>query len=72
MKMVLPLVAVVAGALVVAACNSQPVQRVTIPSATDPATYQPQAYPKPLPPAGYDPSMQVPTAPVEPPSIPTK
>ncbi len=72
MKMIAPLIAVVAGALTVIACNSQPVQRATIPSATDPASYQPQPYPKPLPPAGYDPTMQAPATQASPLTAPIK
>ncbi len=66
MKLFFAGAAIGVGALSMLACHNQPVRRVEIPSATEPSAYQPQAYPKPLPPPGYDPSMQPPPPPAPP------
>ncbi|MGN6368808.1 MAG: hypothetical protein ACTHN5_11150 [Phycisphaerae bacterium] len=50
--------ALAACAFLFAGCQGTPVQRVDVPPPTDQNAYQPQPMPKPLPPEGYDPTMQ--------------
>ncbi|HUO09140.1 MAG TPA: hypothetical protein VM008_12610 [Phycisphaerae bacterium] len=58
------------------ACTGTPVQRVDVPPPSDTKAYQPQPMPKPLPPEGYDPTLQqapppgAPGQPVPPPAMP--
>jgi hypothetical protein len=53
------------------ACTGTPVQRVDVPPPNDANAYQPQPAPKPLPPEGYDPSLQqAPPPPPPPPGQP--
>jgi hypothetical protein len=58
------------GACGLMACAAHPVERVDVPSATEPTAYPPQPMQKPMPPAGYDPTLQAPPPPPQPQPVP--
>ncbi len=63
MKRSLAMAGLLAGAMGLMACAAHPVERVDAPSATEPTAYPPQPMQKPMPPAGYDPTMPPPPPP---------